>query len=150
MTLPAMPAVPALVIPRCNSALLRQLPLRQRVERRIIRPRYQNGAIDYLPCHGWQGGKSQSGWRAVWYPVLSWRGRMYRVNRLVLILEYGAQDVPAEPGEPFDNWFARALVYYRREEASHSCDDSECVNFTHLEWKGHAANIADQRARKQA
>lgn len=133
-----------------NSPMDRLLTLHQRVERRIIRPRFPNSAIDYFPCHSWHGAKSQSGFRAVWYPVLCYQSRMYRVNRLVLILEYGKYDIPLEEGESFDSWFARALVYYTHREASHTCDNSECVNFTHVEWKGHAANIAEQVERRRA
>lgn len=125
------------------------LSLTQRVSRRIIAPRFPNGAIDYDPCHTWEGSASRSGYRTVCYPTLKYRGKMYRVNRLVLILEYGTQDIPRHSWETFDQWFARALEYYKHREASHSCDHAPCVNFTHLEWKGHRANVQEQVARRR-
>lgn len=128
--------------------------LRERLEEKILRIRLPNEAIDYTACHLWSGSHSQSGYRGVFYPIL--RGNKYhgwpvlRVNRLVLILEYGPVEVPPEPDESFDTWFARALKHYAGLEASHTCDNSMCVNFTHLEWKGHADNVATQVARRRA
>lgn len=139
-------AVPAIIPPYRRPAAL---SLTERINRRILVPRFPNGAIDYAPCHSWDGAASQSGYRSVWYPVVWYSGKVHRVNRLVLILEYGREDVPPTVGETFDDWFVRALEYYAKREASHSCDQSECVNFTHLEWKGHRENVQEQAERRR-
>lgn len=148
--LPTAPSTVPPIIPPYRRAA--DVPLSDRISRRIVPPRFPNGAINYDPCHLWEGAKSQSGYRAVWYPVVWYSGKVHRVNRLVLILEFGAGDVPPEAGEPFDSWFARALLWYKHREASHTCDNSLCVNFTHLEWKGHRENVQEQteRRRRQA
>lgn len=125
-------------------------PLPDRLREKLILPRLPNTAIDFEACHLWRGAHSQSGRRGVFYPVISWGRKCRRVNRLVLILQYGPADLPAVPGEAFDTWLARALAYYAGWEASHTCDNALCVNFTHLEWKGHAENIASQVARRRA
>lgn len=74
----------------------------------------------------------------------------WRVARLLLVLRDGPIEVPADDDEPFLDWLRRARRYYHDldVEASHTCDNSECVNPGHLLWETHQDNLARQRERK--
>jgi hypothetical protein len=73
-----------------------------------------------------------------------------RVNRLLLILRDGPLDVPPEEGETFPRWLRRANRFYKFRQSAHSCDNCECVNLGHLEWKTQAENLQEQADRKRA
>lgn len=96
-------------------------------------------------CLKWDGALSQSGWRAVFYPALRIGPRIWRVNRLVLCL--GELDVVVGA---LPEALARVNALHVGQEASHTCDNSECVNSKHLEWQGHQANVQEQTARRHA
>lgn len=107
-------------------------------------------------CWRWIGAKSRSGQRRVYYPVISQglgktgHSRIWRVGRLLLVLEYGPKDVPKEAGEDFRTWLGRANKFYRDQdlEAGHQCDNSECVNPGHLAWETHLENVSRQKVRQ--
>ena len=84
-------------------------------------------------CWTWTRACSQSGWRAVWYPVVRVGRTLYRVNRLTLLL-HQAQAHPPQEGESPVAWVARVNALYAGQEASHTCDHSRCVNPHHLTW----------------
>ena len=107
-------------------------------------------------CWTWKGAKSRSRFRQklVRYPSFqagTWKQPwMVRVNRLLLVLRTGPIDVPELPGEDFVTWLRRAWPYYANRQAAHSCDNSECVNPGHLEWKTQEENLNEQWDRKRA
>lgn len=105
-----------------------------------------------LECWPWTAARSRSGRREVDYGVI-WNGsttqKLWRANRLVLMLKTGPVDVPIDDGESFDDWLLRLARFYRGLEASHVCDVSLCCNPDHLEWKEHRANVTEQKARQR-
>jgi hypothetical protein len=107
------------------------------------------------PCHLWLGGYSRGGERRIRYPAIAegvldggTQGRVWRCCRLALLLHSGFTDVPEDEGELFITWLRRANRHFRHLEASHDCDNSECVNAEHLRWQDHADQMAAQRYRK--
>lgn len=103
-------------------------------------------------CWNWTGALSQSGWRGVFYPAVRVGfppRRVWRVNRLILILYTGPKEYPQWPEEPFPAYLERLRACYQHAEAAHSCDHSLCINPEHLEWKGHRDNIQEQAARRR-
>ena len=79
-------------------------------------------------CWEWTGPSTQRG-----YPYASFRGKLYRLNRVILEAYKGA---PVDP----------KLV------AKHSCDNPRCLNPDHLEWATQQENCRDEtiRGRKRA
>ncbi len=100
-------------------------------------------------CWLWQGAMSQSGWRGVFYPVARAYGTLWRLNRLMLILREGPDLLPRAPDQPWPEWLAAAARLVAGREAAHTCDTAQCVNPAHLEWKGHRANVQEQKARQR-
>lgn len=104
-------------------------------------------------CWPWLGCMSIGTGRCVPYGNIRQgaRGtRLWRVNRLVLVLAHGETDVPPLEDESFDAWLDRCFAHYYGLEASHECDDSRCCNPRHLAWKSHTANVVEQAERRQA
>src|SRR3954469_2781388 len=95
-------------------------------------------------CRLWTAARSLSGRRKVYYPALWVGGHVVRVNRLVLLLQ------EVDPQDPFLPALAAAAARHAGEEAAHRCDRSRCIAEAHLDWRSHAANIAEQRARQAA
>lgn len=110
----------------------------------------RRGADD---CWLWIGGVSRSGRREVDYGTIreGARGtRLWRANRLALLLHTAPTDCPRDDGEDVVTWLRRANRAVRHLEASHSCDVSMCCNPRHLEWLTHADNVRLQRLRDRA
>lgn len=104
-------------------------------------------------CWMWTGGCSQSGRRGVFYAAARIGGgstRVWRVNRLVLMLTTGPIDHPRRPEEPLILYLERLRVIYAPWESSHTCDRSRCICPDHLGWRGHGENIQEQVARRVA
>lgn len=105
-------------------------------------------------CWPWTAGKSRSGWREVDYPAVylndGVKKRMFRVNRLILILKHAPTDCPQLESEGLEAWIIRANEHYRHFDASHLCDSSTCCNDAHLEWQSHGDNVRGQKARRDA
>lgn len=101
-------------------------------------------------CWNWTGALSQSGWRGVFYAAGWAHGRVWRLNRLILICYEGIDgEFRVAPEESWEDWLERARRYYQGVEAAHTCDNAKCINPQHLEWKGHRANISEQVARRR-
>lgn len=60
------------------------------------------------------------------YPILSWRGKSYRANRVVCRLAHGKPESV-------------------QMHAAHSCGNSSCVNPSHIRWATAKENISDKR-----
>lgn len=111
--------------------------------RRLLQRFCARVVVEPSGCWRWTGGYSQSGWRGVFYPALWWgskaRGKMWRVNRLLLVLA----TTPAA-----EAWAAN-VGFFADYDASHICDHSWCVNPDHLQWETHCANVQNQQRRKR-
>lgn len=94
-------------------------------------------------CQFWLGAHSQSGYRGVFYPVLQVGAKLYRVNRLVLLLE----DLPPEAAQMDRVQLIQALTALGRArhhfDTSHVvCQEARCTTRAHLDWETHQANVA--------
>lgn len=105
-------------------------------------------------CWRFDGAMSRSGYRSVLYGNIHeghGSSRIWRVNRLVLVLVTAQTDILRDAGEPFIDWLNRARRFYADEEAAHDvCDDSECCNPFHLKWQTHRTNLRAQARRRRA
>ena len=103
-------------------------------------------------CWLWIAGASRSGRREVNYGTIreGARGsRLWRANRLALILKTAPVDVPRHDDEALVDWLRRANRVYADMDASHTCDVSLCCNPEHLEWLDHSDNVTQQRQRQR-
>lgn len=94
-------------------------------------------------CQFWLGAHSQSGNRGVFYPVLQVGAKLYRVNRLVLLLE----DLPPEAASWDRVQLIQGLLALGRArhhfDASHVvCQEARCTTRAHIDWETHKANVA--------
>lgn len=76
--------------------------------------------------------------------------RVWRANRLSLLLKTAPIDCPRDDGEDVVAWLRRANRAVDHLEASHLCDVSMCCNPQHLEWLTHTENVKLQRLRERA
>ena len=81
-------------------------------------------SVDERGCWIWQGFKHKRG-----YGEASYRGKAWRIHRLVLFLTKGA--IPAD-------W-----------DACHSCDNPSCINPKHLFGGPRSVNVDDMRRKKR-
>jgi hypothetical protein len=85
--------------------------------------------VDDNGCVVWLGALSgDKRWKCR-YPVARYRGKQYRGNRLVWMLNHG--DIP------------------KGLQVLHSCDNSLCLNIEHLRLGTPKENVADAYARKR-
>lgn len=134
----------------CDSALLDDP--RSLLARLVARLDADQRAV--FDCWRFTGAHSQSGRRGCFYPVIReghGSRRVWRVNRLTLILYQGPLVVLRDPGEPFIEWLSRARRFYAGDDASHEvCDRGTCSNPAHLEFTSHAMNLRGQASRRAA
>lgn len=103
-------------------------------------------------CHPWTAGLSRGQHRETAYPVIQEggkRGKFWRVNRLVLLLE----EIPAaafEGERDLLQWLRLANTFRQGLDAAHfRCDTATCCNPAHLRWEPHAQNVSDQAQRRR-
>lgn len=105
-------------------------------------------------CRLWRGG-TKFGRTTEYGKIRAGRrgSRIWNVQRVILLLETAAADVPRDPLEPLDVWLKRANRWYHDLGlvASHQCDQSLCcvVGPGHLTWETQIENLKHQAERRQ-
>lgn len=110
-----------------------------------------------LACWPWRGGHSRGSRREALYPELrqgGGSGRVWRVNRLVLLLAgLPAEVVRGDPDLLLRDWLPLIEGLARGFDAAHTCEasglGSRCGNPRHLAWEGHGENVRNGMARKK-